>query len=56
MSPDVRMVLRGHRDGVVTAAISPDGSFVVTASHDSTLRVWDAQTGDCCGTLQVASI
>lgn len=32
---------------VVTA-----GTYVVSASHDATLRVWDANTGTCCGVLQ----
>jgi WD40 repeat protein len=38
-------VLSGHGDAVVTAAYSPDGARIVTASLDHTARVWDARTG-----------
>ena len=34
-----------HREKVVTAQFSPDGSWVVTASLDNTARVWDARSG-----------
>jgi WD40 repeat protein len=35
-----------RHDGVVYAAqFSPDGQRIVTASEDSTARVWDAETG-----------
>ena len=36
--------LRGHRDAVNTAAFSPDGRSVVTASADVSVRVFDATT------------
>jgi WD40 repeat protein/serine/threonine protein kinase len=38
-------VLSGHGDIVVSAAYSPDGSRIVTASHDKTARIWEARTG-----------
>ena len=38
-------VLRGHEDGVLCAAFSPDDRFVVTGSADKTARVWDVATG-----------
>jgi serine/threonine protein kinase len=38
-------VLAGHRNGVVSAVYSPDGSRIVTASRDKTARIWDARTG-----------
>jgi WD40 repeat protein len=38
-----------HRDGVNYADFSPDGQRVVTASQDSTARIWDAATGQPIG-------
>jgi WD40 repeat protein len=42
---DWRRTLSGHAFAVVSAAFSPDGSRIVTASEDQTARVWDAATG-----------
>lgn len=33
--------LKGHQEWVISASFSPDGKRVVTASGDSTARVWD---------------
>ena len=35
----------GHTDGVHSEAFSPDGSKLVTASHDRSARLWDVSTG-----------
>jgi WD40 repeat protein len=38
-------VLDGHTNSVNDCAVSSDSSFVVSASSDRTLRIWDAVTG-----------
>jgi WD40 repeat protein/serine/threonine protein kinase len=38
-------VLSGHRERLPSAAYSPDGTRIVTASADKTARIWDAHTG-----------
>jgi WD40 repeat protein len=38
-------VLVGHGDYVTSAAFSPDGTHIVTASRDNSVRIWDAGTG-----------
>jgi eukaryotic-like serine/threonine-protein kinase len=39
------MTLRGHSAPVLGVAYSPDGQQLVTASSDTTARVWDAASG-----------
>jgi WD40 repeat protein len=38
---------------VLGCAISPKGDFIVSASGDRTLKVWDALTGACLSILYV---
>lgn len=47
-----RATLHGHTKHVGIAAISGDGSTVVSGSSDKTVKVWDARTGACRATLQ----
>jgi AAA-like domain/WD domain, G-beta repeat len=45
-------VLRGHQGLVISAAFSPDGRRVVTASADRTARVWDGEKGTVIAELR----
>lgn len=42
---DPRTTLNGHKSGVRGVAISTDGNWIVSASEDQTVKVWDALTG-----------
>ena len=37
---------RGHSDWVRSVAFSPDGQHIVSGSHDKTICVWNAMTGE----------
>jgi WD40 repeat protein len=38
--------LAGHPKQVNAVALTPDGKRILTASHDGTIRVWNADTGE----------
>ncbi len=42
----------GHHKPVNCVAFSPDGNFIVTASFDGNLKVWNGKTGKCLKTLK----
>ena len=44
--------LEGHSRGVSSAQFSPDGTNIVSASGDKTVRVWSVATGECVQTLE----
>lgn len=43
---DVVRQLRGHTGAVTTVAVSPDDRYLLSASDDQTLRIWDPQRGE----------
>ena len=48
---ELRLVLEGHAAQVFSAAFSPDGRWVTTASADGTARIWDVATGELSSVL-----
>jgi WD40 repeat protein len=44
--------LEGHEGWVTAVCLTPDGKQAVSASHDSTLKVWDIGTGTLIRTLE----
>jgi len=46
MAARARLTLCCHADSLVTAAYSPDGRRIATASQDGTAKIWDAATGE----------
>ncbi|MEE0961888.1 MAG: hypothetical protein U0L54_05005, partial [Bacteroidales bacterium] len=33
-------------------AYSPDGTKIISGSNDKTIKIWDANTGECLKTLE----
>ena len=48
--------LEGHTDSVTSVVFSHDDKRVASASHDHTVKIWDAASGKCLQTLQVGTI
>ena len=48
----IRAVMRDHLGHVSSAAFSPDGQRIVTASQDGTARLWHATTGAALAALR----
>ena len=49
---DLRLLTGKHNHIVHSAAYSPDGKTIATASWDQTLRLWDTRTGKNTKTLK----
>jgi WD40 repeat protein len=43
--------LTGHNDRISSVVISPDGQTLVSASGDTTVKIWDLKTGTLLRTL-----
>src|SRR5262249_37544949 len=50
-SGTIRNTLSGHTGLVTACAISPDGTWLLSASSDCTLRIWDTASGTIRHTL-----
>ena len=44
--PEPLFTLEGHPKQVNAVALTPDGRRLLTASHDGSIRAWDANTGE----------
>jgi WD40 repeat protein len=44
--------LEGHSGSVSSVAFSHDSTRLASASHDGTVRIWDASSGECLQTLE----
>jgi WD40 repeat protein len=47
--------LEGHTSSVHSVAVTSDSRFIVSASEDKTLKVWDLETGRCLATLEAGA-
>jgi WD40 repeat protein len=43
-------MLEGHRGAVSSVAFSHDSARLASASDDSTVKIWDASSGECLQT------
>ncbi|MGE5341093.1 MAG: NACHT domain-containing protein [Candidatus Omnitrophota bacterium] len=48
---ETNVLPQGHTHWVTSAVYRSDGKRILSASHDQTIKEWDAQTGQCLRTL-----
>ena len=46
------MLREGHRSGVFSVAVSPNGKTLFSSSGDKTVRVWDLTSRSCSAVLE----
>jgi WD40 repeat protein len=49
--PALIRTLNGHQSALSDIAVSADGTWILSASEDKTLKIWDIQTGQSHATL-----
>jgi WD40 repeat protein len=47
LTGELQNVFVGHTENVSSVEFSPDGKYLLTASFDSTARLWDLASGEC---------
>jgi len=50
-APNNRLRLVGHTEPISAVTFSPDGCWILSGSRDTTLKIWDAISGDCLSTF-----
>jgi len=50
------MVFNGHRNAILELHFTQDGDRIITCSADSTVRAWDAQTGEAMRNIKCSEI
>ncbi|MCB0123789.1 MAG: DUF4062 domain-containing protein, partial [Caldilineaceae bacterium] len=45
------LILEGHTNLVTSVVVTPDGRCAVSASRDSTVKIWNLMSGECDATL-----